>query len=196
MTVYEVLFSISSWYLVLWKSLLSVIMKSSNRNIFHVTGPLCWDSQVTGEFPTQRPVTRSFDAFLDLRLNKRLSEQPRRRWFETPSSSLWCHCNGNSYFENRVGGSCHRKYNSNDYKRNTPSRSINYPRWYWVNTPGTRNEYHEGPLKCKCSHSETDRSPHLQRCGWIFLNKYLTLSMRFWWIIFYWGIFSSLVWFQ
>ena len=29
---------------------------------------------VTGEFPSQRPVTRSFDVFFDLRLNKRLSE--------------------------------------------------------------------------------------------------------------------------
>ena len=29
-------------------------------------------SPVTGEFPGQRPVTRSFDAFFDLRLNKRL----------------------------------------------------------------------------------------------------------------------------
>ena len=29
-------------------------------------------SSVTGEFPTQRPVTRSFDVFFDLRLNKRL----------------------------------------------------------------------------------------------------------------------------
>ena len=30
---------------------------------------------VTGEFPSQRPMTRSFDVFFDLRLNKRLSEQ-------------------------------------------------------------------------------------------------------------------------
>ena len=29
-------------------------------------------SPVTGEFPAQRPVTRSFDVFVDLRLNKRL----------------------------------------------------------------------------------------------------------------------------
>ena len=29
------------------------------------------NSPVTGEFPTQRPVTRSFDVFFDLRLNKR-----------------------------------------------------------------------------------------------------------------------------
>ena len=30
------------------------------------------NSPVTREFPTQRPVTRSFDVFFDLRLNKRL----------------------------------------------------------------------------------------------------------------------------
>ena len=51
------------------------------------------NSPVTGEFPSQRPVTLGFDIFLDLRLNKRLSKQSRRRWFETPSSSLWRHCN-------------------------------------------------------------------------------------------------------
>ena len=32
------------------------------------------NSPVTGEFPAQRPVTQSFDAFFDLRLNKRLSK--------------------------------------------------------------------------------------------------------------------------
>ena len=47
----------------------------------------------TGGFPSQRPVTRSFDIFFDLCLNKRLSKQSRRRWFETPSRSLWRHCN-------------------------------------------------------------------------------------------------------
>ena len=31
------------------------------------------NSPVTGEFPTQKPVTRSVDVFFDLRLNKRLS---------------------------------------------------------------------------------------------------------------------------
>ena len=48
---------------------------------------------VTGRFPSQRPVTRSFDVFFDLRVNKRLSKQSRRRWFETLSRSLWRHCN-------------------------------------------------------------------------------------------------------
>ena len=33
------------------------------------------NSLVTGEFPAQRPVTRSFDVFFDRRLNKRLSKQ-------------------------------------------------------------------------------------------------------------------------
>ena len=46
---------------------------------------------VTGGFPSQRPVTRSFDVFFHLRLNKRLSKQSRRRWFETPSDSLLRH---------------------------------------------------------------------------------------------------------
>ena len=60
---------------------------------FRVTGPLCGNSPVTSEFPSQRPVTRIFDLFFDLRQNKQLSKQSRRRWFETPSRSLWCHCN-------------------------------------------------------------------------------------------------------
>ena len=51
------------------------------------------NSPVTGEFPAQRPVTRSFDVFFDLRLYQQLSKQWRRRWFETPWRSLWRHCN-------------------------------------------------------------------------------------------------------
>ena len=37
------------------------------------------NSPVTGEFPSERPVTRSFGVFFDLCLNKRLSKQSRRR---------------------------------------------------------------------------------------------------------------------
>ena len=33
------------------------------------------NSPVTGEFPSQKPVTRSFDISFDLRLNERLSKQ-------------------------------------------------------------------------------------------------------------------------
>ena len=32
-------------------------------------------SPVTGEFPAQRPMTRSFDVIFDLRLNKRFDKQ-------------------------------------------------------------------------------------------------------------------------
>ena len=51
------------------------------------------NSPVTGEFPTQRPVTRSFDVYFDLRPNERLSKQSRGWWFETLSSPLWRHRN-------------------------------------------------------------------------------------------------------
>ena len=50
-------------------------------------------SPVPGEFPAQSPVTRSFDGFFDLRLNKRLSKQSWGWWFETLSCQLWRHCN-------------------------------------------------------------------------------------------------------
>ena len=56
------------------------------------------NSPFTGEFPSQKPVTRSFDVFYDLRLNKQLSKQSRRRWFEMPSHPFWCHCKGSPHF--------------------------------------------------------------------------------------------------
>ena len=62
--------------------------------IFCASLALCaGNSQVTGEFPSQKPVTRSFDCVFDLRLSKRLGKQWRCRWFETPSRSLRRHCN-------------------------------------------------------------------------------------------------------
>ena len=61
---------------------------------FFVLLALCaGNSPVTGEFSAQRPVTRSFDIFFGLRLNKRLSKHSWGWWFETPSHSLWRHCN-------------------------------------------------------------------------------------------------------
>ena len=69
------------------------MMTSSNGNMFRVTGPLCGEFTGPGEFPAQRPVTRIFDTFFDLRLNKRLSKQSWGWWFETQSWSLWRQCN-------------------------------------------------------------------------------------------------------
>ena len=71
----------------------SVMMTSSNGNIFRVTGHLC------GEFTGHRwiPRTKASDAelwcFFYLRLNKRLSKQSWGWWFETPSRPLWRHSN-------------------------------------------------------------------------------------------------------
>ena len=73
-----------------WKNMVT----SSNGNTFRVTGHLC--EEFTGEFSAQRPVTRSCDVFFDLRLNKRLSKQSWGWWVETPSRSLWHHCNENN----------------------------------------------------------------------------------------------------
>ena len=53
-------------------------MTSANGNIFLVIGHLWGESTC-------------------LRLNKRESKQSRRRWFESPSRSLWRHYNANSY---------------------------------------------------------------------------------------------------
>ena len=51
------------------------------------------NSPVTVEFPSQRPVRRSFDVWFALRLNKGLSKQSWDWWFETPPRPLWRHCN-------------------------------------------------------------------------------------------------------
>ena len=55
------------------------------------------NSSVSGEFPAQRPVTRSFDIFFDLRLNKRKNKQSWGWWFETLSCPLWRQCNMVNY---------------------------------------------------------------------------------------------------
>ena len=78
------------------------------------------NSPVAGEFSSQRLVTQSFDVFFDLRLNKRLSKQSRRRWFETQSRSLWRHCNVHG---NRCTAASH-------YRNH-------YPNWYWYNSKWT-----------------------------------------------------------
>ena len=46
------------------------MMKSSNGNISTLLTLFEGYSSVTGEFPSQKPVTRSFGVFFDLRLNK------------------------------------------------------------------------------------------------------------------------------
>ena len=43
------------------------------------------NSSLTSEFPAQTQVTRNFNVFFDLRLNKQLSKHLWGWWFETPS---------------------------------------------------------------------------------------------------------------
>ena len=76
--------------LMLWDQIWALNMMTSSNGHF----PRYWPFvRVTGEFPAQRPVMRSFHVFLDLRSYKRLSKQWWGWWFETPSHSLWHHCN-------------------------------------------------------------------------------------------------------
>ena len=67
--------------------------RSKKTSKLRVTGRCEGNSPVTGEFPSQRPVTRNFDVFFELRLNKRLSKQSWDWWCETLSRSLWRHRN-------------------------------------------------------------------------------------------------------
>ena len=112
------------------------------------------NSPVTGEFPAQSPVTRSFDVFFDLRLNKRLSKQPRGWWFETPSGSLWRHCNGKTVsthsvwcigavsminllnqmsFSNHIY--CNHECQTNIYSDEGNILSDQSCWWYWISPP-------------------------------------------------------------
>ena len=82
------------------------------------------NSPVPGEFTSQRPVTRSFDIFVDLRPNKLVSKQSWGWWFETISCSLWRHCNANllpQAYEWKPRPSCHRKTDQ-IYTMVTPAR--------------------------------------------------------------------------
>ena len=51
------------------------------------------NSPATGEFPAQRPVTRSFDVFFDLCLNERSGKQSWSWLSETQFRPLWRHTN-------------------------------------------------------------------------------------------------------
>ena len=76
-----------------WRSGTRRFYMMTSSNIFRVTGHLCGEFTGPGEFPTQRPVTRSFDVFFNLHLNKQLRKQWWGWWFETLSRPLWRHRN-------------------------------------------------------------------------------------------------------
>ena len=115
------------------------MMTSSNGNNFRVTGPLFGEFTGPGEFPTQRPVTRSFDVFFDLRSNIRLSKQPWGWWFETPSWSLWRHYNMPTINCNCSFSRCRNKFVS----MNKTWSGNNKTNYFWS------NENHNERVACK-----------------------------------------------
>ena len=97
------------------------------------------NTPVTGEFPSQRPVTRSFDVFFDLRLNKRLSKQ---------SCPLWRHCNDRHDFSFHYDWSLLNYlpgYSSECVPSWQSSYSGPYPRvWrYWLHHRSNRSSHGE-----------------------------------------------------
>ena len=108
------------------------MMPSWNGNNFRVTGHLC------GDFPTQRPVTRGFDIFFDLRLNKKLSKQWWGWWYETPSCPLWRHRNVMPHFlrQNTHDTNC-VSYVSSGLLRGTTSATCAAP----ISSNDTRYKY-------------------------------------------------------
>ena len=93
------------------------------------------NSPVTGEFPAQRPVTRSFICF-DLGLNNWLSKQLWGSWFETPLSPLWCHCNTKNLqwplFQTPVVGNSNYLIMHWTVKHTPMLRYINLNNRYWI----------------------------------------------------------------
>ena len=80
--------------------IMDVRMTSSKTNTFRVTGPL-WGESIGHRWI---PPTKASDAVLWCFLwsvpeQKRSSKQLRRRWFESPSRSLWVHYNVSHIYE-------------------------------------------------------------------------------------------------
>ena len=135
---------------------LRTMMTSSNGNIFCVTGPLCGEFTGPGEFPAQRPVTRSLDVFFDLRLNNRLSQQPWGWWFETPAWSLWRHRNAKLWLDglgNRI------KFTHNYYGSwNRFTGTTWFGQWSWI---CVRNAYVKASSRV---YADTGISPFGRNC--------------------------------
>ena len=114
------------------------------------------NSLVTSEFPSQRPVTLSFDIFFDLRLNKRLNERTWGWWFETPSCSLCRHCIvlTQSPDPDRTGTSDHNSSHKSQRWYHSNLRD-HLARSNWTTQFGTPPQRHPVP-NCRTEKNETD----------------------------------------
>ena len=68
------------------------------------------NSPVSGEFPAQRPETRSCDVFFDLPLDGRLSKHSWGWWLEPPSCPFWRQGNDPHFKPFRTNRSFHWRY--------------------------------------------------------------------------------------
>ena len=138
------------------------IMRRHPLGTFSALLAICLgNSMVTSEFPAQRPVTRSFDVFFDLRLNKRLNKQSRGWWLETPSCPLLRHCNDwdikDGKLANRI---CHKQLSDWWWPSLLPSHktvSVMQPCKTWVNNLHEFiKNYHTCGVLCAQREFDTD----------------------------------------
>ena len=117
-------------------------------NMFRVTGHLCGEFTGCRGIPAKLPVTRSFDVFFDLQLNRRLGKRSWDWWFETPSRSSWSHCNGLPNVERSF----------DHYKDNTAEQPSlpNIYRWFQMITAKWSREF-VGSLRTCWSISSGER---------------------------------------
>ena len=141
-------------------------------------------SPVTGELPSRRPVRRSFHAFFDLRLNKRLGKQSTHRWFETPSRSLWSHFNASWKSDSRIiqNRYCKRVCKINQMHKHVSVKSdvLRYRICH-----RTRSEYHRVlPYRCKSPKGRVEDlhyfSSNMQFDGFVFCRRIIN-SWLFQW---------------
>ena len=79
----------SNKHVDIWTGFCCIFMMTSHMETFSALLVLCdGKPPVIGGFPSQRPVTRSFDVGFDVRLVKRFDKQWNCWWFETP----FCAC--------------------------------------------------------------------------------------------------------
>ena len=123
----------------------------TSSNLMETFSALLAICAVTGEFPSQRPVTRRFDVSFDLRPNERLSKQSWGWWVETPSRPLWRHNNKSSRLEYCI--------QVNARERQALSHKTQWMLWSW-----TGHIVHNRPIK---NDKPTFANKHFLSARWI-----------------------------
>ena len=126
-SVYFLWNSIGSWW------------RHQMETVFALLASCEGNPSVSVGFPSQRPVTRSFDVFFYLRLSKWFSKQSRCRSFETPWRSLWRRCNDTCVCPvDLADGRC--LFSREDWNY-IISADKDAPSWLQVNTPMSHQFY-------------------------------------------------------